>query len=510
MLPWAGPQNQPSPGEALAQQWWSAFQTSQWKTPYTQWHGRYPNVPCHLFHGDGWGGGADRQWSYRCAREVANHKAEWFFYVFSLQKPLTCRLLQFRAHTDEMPLATLREVQQLLARHLTARYGPAEEHSGPAEDLSDIGLPTLRWKTSEVEVGLYQGDWNKARGTAVLEFLARHRQLVDAVADDQRLQKLALADHRSDGTLLDLQLASELRPSFPNVAEMLIHDRPEPNLEEARKAIQRQIEQLRKASGPKQGAAVGLVQIPQRDWTAQQVLDSVLELLQSAKVAPLERRPALLLAADRLADRLPRLWILPDVTSSDRVTEAEQQEASPVWEKQRKELATYGLSFEKDPEAETPADSWIYRCDLLWRVWRDYGASPWGERAYLLLESHGWHTGLFCAAGSDQFREVIRHGEAFLKQRPNSVHRLRVLFAVAQAYETWWSLSQASPENFSVEPAQYRQGADTARVKAIADYEQVLKLAPESYEALDARRRLPRLELRMDTNQRRYYCVILG
>src|SRR5881397_3672958 len=97
--------------------------------------------------------------------------------------------------------------------------------------------------------------------------------------------------------------------------------------------------------------------------------------------------------------------------------------------------------------------------------------------------------------------------EAFRVRRAASPVRADVDFMVAQSYETWWSLSQASPQDESAQPARYQAGALTARQKAIALYNQVLKLIPDSPEATYARRVLPRLALGFATNQRRFICV---
>ncbi len=111
--------------------------------------------------------------------------------------------------------------------------------------------------------------------------------------------------------------------------------------------------------------------------------------------------------------------------------------------------------------------------------------------------------------------EVIRHGEEFVAERADSQHRLDVMFAVAQAYETWWSLSQASQCepgqthgcDIYVNSTKYQQGSAYARDKAIAYYEEVLRVAPASILAAYVRLRLPRLKLGIDTNQRRFFCI---
>ncbi len=86
---------------------------------------------------------------------------------------------------------------------------------------------------------------------------------------------------------------------------------------------------------------------------------------------------------------------------------------------------------------------------------------------------------------------------------------------MAQAYETWWSPSQAAQCKPGQEPGcdlyadarKYHEGAARAREKAMTYYGRVLGLAPEGLEAAYARHHLPRLKLGIDTNQRRFFCV---
>lgn len=117
----------------------------------------------------------------------------------------------------------------------------------------------------------------------------------------------------------------------------------------------------------------------------------------------------------------------------------------------------------------------------------------------------GWDTSVTCANGSDKFRAVIEQGEKFLAERPESAVRFAVLFATAQAYETWWSLSR-SEGDYAVAD-NYQEGAESARRKAIAYYEQIMAHSPETVEAAYSRRTLPRLKLSIYTNERRFFCI---
>ncbi len=140
--------------------------------------------------------------------------------------------------------------------------------------------------------------------------------------------------------------------------------------------------------------------------------------------------------------------------------------------------------------------------------------APAAEAAFLAMENRGWNTstGEGCPANPDLFREVIQRGEAFLASHPHTVFRRQVLYALAVANESWWSIARAPADDpiVSAPPYPRRESnarqAGAARSLAIQYYRQVVELAPDSPEALSALRRLPRLELGFDTGQRRFFC----
>jgi len=72
-----------------------------------------------------------------------------------------------------------------------------------------------------------------------------------------------------------------------------------------------------------------------------------------------------------------------------------------------------------------------------------------------------------CAKGSDQFRDVIRQGESFLQQHPNSEYRPFVIHLVGQAYATRWTLSNEPTAAMAdyVDPKPYKEGAEQARAE---------------------------------------------
>jgi hypothetical protein len=186
------------------------------------------------------------------------------------------------------------------------------------------------------------------------------------------------------------------------------------------------------------------------------------------------RRAALLLASDLLGRHVNLEW-----PSAESLTELEE------------------LRFANH------RTGWVYTHNLLQRLWAESPRHAWGEAAFLLLLHKGWHPG--GCSRTDEFRTVIEKATWFLNERPESRYHLAVKVTLAQAYETWWSLSLASTRDIYVE-ADYSEGADRARQAAVDLYSDVLREAPQKAEASYARRQLPRLKLGIATQRRRFFC----
>lgn len=240
----------------------------------------------------------------------------------------------------------------------------------------------------------------------------------------------------------------------------------------------------------------GVPEILNRDYArndpkiVRQLLDG---LLEAAKSAPPDKKPALLLTADAVAERLALPSIVPP---------------NPELQSQLDALAAQGLKF---TWAELDG-GWFYHNNLLWRLWQEYPTTEEGEDAFVLLLRQGWDKNPCCSTGgrgADAFDKVIEHGEEFLSNRPKSGHRQEVLFLAAQAYETRWSLSlvpEDDREEGDPSPSPYRQRAPAAREKAIAYYGEIVGMAPDSVEAGCSRKPLELLKQNEDTHQRRFYC----
>ena len=215
----------------------------------------------------------------------------------------------------------------------------------------------------------------------------------------------------------------------------------------------------------------------------------VFQLIDAVENEQADQRPAILLAADLVANEI---WC-----PSENKEQCNQLRSQFAQHKLTLEYSELGGGF-------------YYQRDLLWRVWQQYPETEWGERAFVVLLELGWDTSGTCAKGSEQFREMIRQGESFLQQRPTSPHRAVILLLVGQAYATWWSLSNEtadSPMADYADPKRYNEGAQQARLKAIGYFEQVAQLAPETKFAEYAHLILPALRNQQIQTAYKFFCV---
>jgi len=158
-----------------------------------------------------------------------------------------------------------------------------------------------------------------------------------------------------------------------------------------------------------------------------------------------------------------------------------------------------------------PAAEWTLRSDPvdLNELAEKHLNSLWGREAFLMMTKLGWSQG-GCAEGPDQFREVIKHSEIFLKRYPRSEVSDRVRLELANAYATWWNVSRDEPDPaaeppFSAEP--YKVGAEAAKEEAIKLYEQFLGAHKSSSTSTKVSERLQKLKHNPDGSKTYdYYC----
>lgn len=218
------------------------------------------------------------------------------------------------------------------------------------------------------------------------------------------------------------------------------------------------------------------------------------QLLDASKAAPAERRPVILFAADLVA----RPIFCDTFGVRDKLNEACPQLV--------KDLARYDIQLKNDELG----GGLYYPRTLLWRIWEEYPQTKWGERAFVLLLDRGWDTSVTCEKGDDQTREVIRQGETFLRQRPESPYRVAVTLLVAEAYASRWSLSKESSDGGTadyVDPKEFQAGAEEARLKAIVYFEEAVKLAPGTKLSTFAEQIVPALRDQQVLDNYRFFCV---
>jgi hypothetical protein len=394
---------------------------------------------------------AEEEWSFRCRHgEASSHRTvEAFFYNFELKNPFRSRLLQFHTFSTGLPPDAVADVHRILTEHLTALHGPFDAPVRRIEGArNSVARDVRRWRAGDIEIHLYRAEASfflsgDESGSVVL--LARHRRLLDAMAEDAKLREL----DRRPVTERDAALLKRLRELMPPAADLV-------------------------------SAARGYV-LQQKIHT---VLPRVLALAATAEESDV---PVLWLAADRLAS-----WL--QLTERREVSDSLHE---------GDERTFYGLEF----EWSELGNSWAYRHNLLKQVWEQYGNTPWAERAFVQLTWMGWNAGSGCQAGGDLFRLVIPAATSFLASRPHSPYALEIRFALALGYDTWWSLTQASPEDLHADHMADDRGAEAARREAIRHYREVNRAAPGSLRARYAARHLPRLMSRVDTAQRRFRCI---
>jgi len=161
----------------------------------------------------------------------------------------------------------------------------------------------------------------------------------------------------------------------------------------------------------------------------------------------------------------------------------------------------------------TADEVWCYGSTALDALAARAGENRWADEAFLLRMREGWEVRCsLCGAdstfGPDEWKEVIRRGEAFLAAHADSPIATKVMLLVAEAHETAWSLSRTGnvSEDY-IDPAPYRLDAPAHRLAAMQSYERFLRVRPTDPQAGAIRRRIARMRLDVDTSYHRFWCV---
>ena len=356
-----------------------------------------------------------------------------------------------------------KEVEQLLTQRLVRAYGP-----GTAPDnLYEIGAsrpnPGLCWRAGKITVFLHRN-----RNFVAPAGVRQGVQLIAVRNEVLRERELQIEIHQAFGSTSGLAYAKTASDLKKDLGTWYLPPGSPPASEAAR------------AQGERETRA------------------ALLALLRDG-AGSRGRRAAILVAADDLTARLGSLLVARSVAHGAE-TLSEVPDANHV----RRQLAAYGVRYTGIGHYSGDLE---YDHSLLRRAWKEFPETPWGQRAFLLLQ------GLSCSVpdsgcqGADCFRAVIERGEKFLREYPETPFRKEQIYHLARAYETWWSLSQAQPGDPTAEGAQIdKASAERARKKAIDLYEELARIAPESPEAREGQLILPRLKLRLGTGERTFFC----
>ncbi len=425
------PEGTPLSEQKAAEDIWDAFQSIVWDEK--------PRGNCKEFQGDGSLKRLSEEWCFRCPECKPTHFEERFYYALSPDAE-ACGLEEIHFSVARDSDEWLDNVHNMLAETLEKTYGAGDSPNRVYEFGSGMWKNLKRWQTKDALVYLYIFNHR-------IFLRARHQHLVEALAVEKVPGSSRSLFEKDVEEPLDQKLGQSLQRDFPALPELLSMRDPKPE-----------------AASP-----------------------VLLKMLTGVKEAPPELQPTILIACDRLADRV--------ALSSG--------ESSGGWLELKSKLEQYKLTF----EWSHLGSCWVYQRELLKKVVEDYSGSPWAEDAFLLLMARGFQTGVGCREGPAAFRKVIKEGGAFLKRDLSPNARLQALFLLAEAYETWWSLSKASDKDEYVQAGEYKEGAEDARINSIRVYRLVRELAPKSPYADLAGLRLGRLKLKIDTNQRRFYCI---
>lgn len=408
-----------------------------------------------------------------CAQGSASSvRGSLYFYGFRSDEPEHCGLGRYRAVVDSIPKSRAQTLHSLLERRLDGEYGAAERLD-PRDDVpryffSFDWTRVRRWHTGESEILLYLEAEEEAQ--AAVGVIARSSALVEVadradVSGSIYFQTLLMFAGGNTGD----SITRTLDPSFPRATALLSgppdHDR---------------------SSG-------------WSDADAEEAVDVIDRLMRTADStrAP-ERAAAMLFTADRLADRMAS-WVT-------RARHPLRDQGRSVDTTVVRSIVNRLDSLGVQPLRNELGAAWTYPHPLLFRIWENYGNTRTGEHAFLMLQVSGWDMSGMCREGQDQFRRVIRHGRAFLEQRPDSPIRAAVEYTLATAYETWWSAGRATGDPY-IDPREYESGAGDAGERAIELYKRSAR-AFEGTAAGDAAvRRVARMVRGVDTFQRTYFCV---
>jgi len=212
--------------------------------------------------------------------------------------------------------------------------------------------------------------------------------------------------------------------------------------------------------------------------------DAIVRGLDSIRSLPPARQAAGLFAADQLLARSGLTW------EKDQRPEIRQR------------LEARGAKFEWDQLG----GGYVYAHDWLKDSLQVDPDGRAGELAFLTLMEMGFHTSVGCRpSGMDGFRAVIREGESYLKQKPESALRSDIHFLMARAHGDVVALSAGGTD--VGDASAYVNEAPRARTRALEEYRLWLESASDNRRRGEGWSEAWRLAAGLSPTQTFFYCV---
>jgi len=176
------------------------------------------------------------------------------------------------------------------------------------------------------------------------------------------------------------------------------------------------------------------------------------------------------------------------------------------WDRERPEVRESLKELDTEFEYSPLGGVWIYTRTWLKEAAKAYADYRAGELAFLAWTETGFDTSGTCREhGSDGFVEVIRRGEAYLRDRPDSSIRADLHFMLARAYSDIVAMAGGAGY-FPSESEPYVHQAAEARRRALDHYHLAFERAPESLQAQISWPEAWRLTAGLDPAHLHFYC----
>lgn len=453
-----------SPANLLASRISAGLARVRWDTAYQEDH-KAGGVTCQPVpvHPDLRGGLYD--YAEHCSAQPPGVVVESFYYPTDGEPPAPLlRRADFRISDPDPELNA--NVEQLLKDGLTRRYGAGAVPDRLFEIGAQMPNPGLSWRAGSVTI-----------------FLHHNRNYVEPSGIRTGVQLIAVRREVLVGRERLLKVTEALGSLTALSRSVLVAD------------LKKELGDLYlppSTAFPSSEA--------ERSLAERRTRDALLRLLAQTGESGRNHRAAIRVAADDLTVRLGSLLISRSTRNGGEILSEAPNAGSA-----RRQLARYGIAFTGPGHDSGDLE---YNRGLLASAWKEFPDTAWGQRAFLMTQRLSCTGGVhFGCQGPNCFREVIRQGEEFLRQYPQTELRKEQVFHLALAYETWWSLSKAKPDDPTAEGARVdKASAENARKRALALYEELVRMAPESPEANAGMLRIPRLKLGLATGERIFFC----